>query len=201
MRSDSPLFWGELDLPLFGIARDWEGKTVSPPAAWCLAVDPGRLWFIASHGRPAQLHPQSRPGWFQAELWRHDVAELFLADPATGRYLELNLAPNGAWWSATFTSPRQPDGGDELAGVATHAELAADGSWVAALSVPLDTLRERIHFGDSTTANVAFILGSPAQRFLSATDLGGGVPDFHRPDRFARLDFRDDRLPPLVPPS
>lgn len=200
-RFDQPLEWGALDLPLLGLGKDWFGNPVTPPVAWSLALDPERLWFVASRRRAATIHPQARPGRFLAELWRFDVAELFLADPATGRYLELNLAPNGAWWSCAFDAPRQRvEAVDrEWPGVRTHAELAADGTWVAALSLPLDTLRERLDFGPATTANATFILDSPGQRFLSATPLGDGEPDFHRPDRFAPLAIRDGGLPDSGP--
>ncbi len=188
-RTEAPLAWGELDLPLFGLARDWHGAPVEPPAAFSLAIDPRRLWFVATHRRPADLHPLSRPGRFQPALWKHDVAELFLAAPDGDRYLELNLGPNGAWWSCEFRAPRQRQDEAEIAmpDVATFSELAPDGSWVAALAVPLDLLRARIDFGSGTKLNVAFILENPAPRFLSAADLGGGEPDFHRPARFPQM--------------
>ncbi|MEI6653204.1 MAG: hypothetical protein WCP45_00410 [Verrucomicrobiota bacterium] len=187
--SDRPLAWGELDVPVFGLGTDWQGGRVEPAAGFALVTDAQRLWFVASHRRPAQLHPQARPGRFQAELWRYDVAELFLADPHSGRYFEFNLAPNGAWWCGEFIGPRLRAEAHDVAmpEVATFSELAADGAWVAALSLPLELLRARLDFGVATRANVTFVLGTPQQRFLSATPLGDGEPDFHRPERFANL--------------
>lgn len=198
-RSKQPLEWGVLDLPLLGISSDWDGKTVEPAAAWSLAVDGERLWFIASHGKPARLHPESRPGRFLANLWDYDVAELFLADPVSGRYLELNLAPNASWWSCEFTGPRQRSSPDDVAipEVATYAELDPSGGWVAAMSIPLDLIRARLDFGENTRANVNFILSSPDPQFLTASNLGGGKPDFHQPERFAKLTFVDADLPGL----
>ncbi|MGB6223482.1 hypothetical protein [Haloferula sp.] len=196
IRSKNALQWGSLDLPLFGISGDYFKKRIEPPAAWSLAIDADRLWFVASHGSPAQLHPDARPGLFLENLWQHDVAELFLADPTSGRYLEFNLAPNGAWWSCEFTEARRQATPQNLAppGVVSHAELSPDGGWVAALSVPLDLLRDRIGFGENTHANVTFILNSPEQQFLTASDLGNGEPDFHQPARFPRLTFIDADL-------
>lgn len=189
--SGRPLQWGELDVPMLGLETDWFGNPLQPPAAWCLAMDQRRLWFIAHHRRPAMLHPQARPGMFQAELWRYDVAELFLADPASGRYFEFNLAPNGAWWSCEFTAPRVRAEETDIVmpEVATFADLAADGSWVAAMALPLDLLKARLGFGPETRANVTMILCSPDQRFITAADPGGGEPDFHRPDRFPAVGF------------
>jgi len=194
--SARPLVWGELDVPLFGLAKDWHGARVEPAAGFALVSDAERLWFVANHRRPALVHPHGRPGKFQAELWRYDVAELFLADPRSGRYFEFNLAPNGAWWTCEFTAPRVRAEQVDIAmpEVATFSELAADGSWVAALALPLDLLRARLDFGPATLANVTFILESPQQRFLTATELGGAAPDFHRPEQFAAVSF--EPLPP-----
>jgi len=193
IRSAKPLVWGEMDLPLFGIGKDWYGSGITPQAAFCVAVDSRSLWFIASHGKAAKLHPAARPGRFTPELWKHDVAELFLNDPTSGRYFEFNLASNGAWWSCEFTGPRKRAEDVEVAfpEVATFAELAPTGGWVAAMAIPRDLLEARMNFGEGSRMNVSFILGSPEQRFLSAVDLGGGEPDFHRPDKFTEVVFAD----------
>ena len=52
----------------------------------------------------------------------------------------------------------------------------------------------RLDFGPQSRANVTFVLNSPEQRFLTAADSGGGEPDFHRPERFPQLVFRE--MPP-----
>ncbi len=194
IRSAGAWEWGALDLPLQGIRRDWHGVGEDTPAMYALAVDPRCLWFVAGHARRPSVHPGAEAGEFCAGLWRHDVAELFLADPATSRYWEWNLAANGAWWSCRFVAPRvRATAGDEVpAGVVAHADWSAEGGWLAALAIPLELLREWLSFGPGTTGNVTFILGSPAQRFFTAADLGSGEPDFHRPERFAVLDWRDD---------
>ncbi len=190
--SPRPLQWGALDVPLLGIAKDWHGAPVEPAAGFSLAADDRRLWFIAHHRAAARLHPQARPGMFQADLWKHDVAELFIADPASGRYFEFNLAPNGAWWSCEFIAPRVRAEESDIAmpEIATFADMAADGAWVAAMAIPLDLLRARLDFGPRSRANATFVLGSPQQRFLTAADLGGGTPDFHRPECFPQVAFR-----------
>ena len=185
------LVWGELDVSLFGLAKDLNGMLLDAPAAFSLATDTQHLWFIANHRKPALVHPQARPGAFQAELWKYDVAELFLSDPVSGRYFEFNLSPNGAWWTCEFTGPRlRADAVDiVMPEVATFSELSADGSWLAAMAIPLDLLRARLDFGAETRINVTMILESPQQRFLSANPLGGGEPDFHQPECFTQVRF------------
>ncbi len=201
--SPRPLTWGKLDVPMLGLLKDWHGAPVDPPAAFSLAMDSHRLWFIAHHRQPASLHPLARPGDFQAGLWQHDVAELFIADPVSGRYFEFNLAPNGAWWSCEFTAPRVREEETDIAmpEVATFSDMAPDGAWVAAMAIPLDLLKARLDFGPESRINVTMILESPAQRFLSAADLGDGDPDFHRPHHFARIESaalaEDAAIPPL----
>ncbi|MBJ7395669.1 MAG: hypothetical protein JHD23_00930 [Akkermansiaceae bacterium] len=190
--SPQRLIWGELDVPLFGLAKDLDGILLQEPAAFSLVVDEQHLWFIASHRKSARLHPQARPGRFQAELWRHDVAELFLFDPVSGRYFEFNLAPNGAWWTCEFIAPRVRAELAEIAmpEVATFSELSADGSWVAAMAIPVDLLKARLNFGNETHVNVTMILESPVQKFISATDLGPGEPNFHQPGQFTKICFQ-----------
>jgi hypothetical protein len=159
-------------------------------------MDARRLWFVAHHRKAAALHPQARPGVFQAGLWQHDVAELFIADPVSGRYFEFNLAPNGAWWCCEFTAPRVRAEEIDIAmpEVATFSDMAADGAWLAAMAIPLDLLKARLDFGPQSRANVTFVLGSPGQVFVTAGDLGGGEPDYHRPERFPEVAFTG--LPP-----
>ena len=186
-----PLQWGELDVPMFGLGKDWYGADFQPPAGFSLVMDRQRLWFLANHRKPAELRPKSRPGAFQSELWRYDVAELFLADPKSERYFEFNLAPNGAWWTCEFTGPRVRAEEVEIAmpEIATFAELSPDGSWLAAMAIPLDLLKARLDFGPESTVNVTMILETPQQKFLSAVPLGGAEPDFHQPQAFQKVDF------------
>lgn len=189
--SDRPLSWGALDLSLFGVAKDWHGEKIDPPMAFGFVMDQKNLWFCASQQKAPKIHPDARPGEFQAELWKYDVAEFFLQDPSTGRYLEFNLSPNGAWWSAEFTAPRIRATGEDVQfpGVATFADMAADGSWMAAAALPLDKLREHLNFGKDTKLNATFIVNSPDQKFLTATKLSDGEPDFHLPDSFPTVNF------------
>ena len=189
--SPRPLVWGELDVPLLGLETDLHGVPLRVPAAFSVVTDEQHLWFIAHHRHPARIHPQARPGAFLAGLWPHDVAELFLADPVSGRYFEFNLTANGAWWRCEFTAPRvRADEADiAMPEVAAFSDLAPDGSWLAALAIPLDLLRARLDFGAESRMNVAMILESPAQKFISASDLGGGDPNFHQPDRFSKVNF------------
>lgn len=174
------------------LGRDWWGNAVVPAPELALVVDPHCLWLLAQHRQPAHADPAATTGAFHEGLWRFDVAELFIAAAQGPRYLEFNLSPHGAWWGAAFSSPRQRDAGFLPPAVLTHTALDAEG-WRAALGIPLDVLDREVAFHDGARANATMILGSPAQRFFSMADLGPGEPDFHRPDRFERIAFREIR--------
>lgn len=187
--TEKPLEWGELDVPLIGLDRDWYGRELAVPAGYCLIEDGESLWCLAHHRAPAVVHPSARPGKFQAELWKYDVAELFIADPSTGRYLEVNFAPNGAWWTCEFVGVRQRKLAEdrEFFGVETYGDMAEDGSWVAAIRLPLAGLRECVGYGVETRMNFTMILESPEQRFVTAAKLSEGEPDFHLPGQFPKV--------------
>jgi len=188
-RTRGKLEWGQLDVNMFGVTHDWYGEKLKNPVGFSFAADENNLWFIATHAEPALLHPDARPGLFLRELWKYDVAEFFLFNPDNGHYLEFNLSPNGAWWAAEFTGPLEGMGEAPLQGVKTYSQLAPDGGWVTAASIDMAMLQERFHFGLDSSMNATFILHSPEQKFVTATDLGEGKPNFHQPDKFKPVNF------------
>ena len=187
----SPLYWGALDISLFGIQKDWEQNPLEHPAAFGLAIDHENFWFITSHKTTSNVHPDAEKGAFTPELWKYDVAEFFMRHPETGCYLEFNLAANGAWWAAEFTDIRKRTYQDdiEMPGVKTFSDTLDDGTWISAAKIPLDILRSRIGFGETTEMNVSFIINSPKQQFLSASPPHGEKPDFHQTELFKQVKF------------
>ncbi|MGJ8697849.1 MAG: hypothetical protein ACSHYF_16140 [Verrucomicrobiaceae bacterium] len=166
------------DAPL---KSDWFGaSSCHLPRFQCL-LSPTHFHFLAGDQITPVIHPDARPGKFQLELWKFDLAEFFLASP-DGSYLEFNLAPNGSWWSSFFNSPRNPLDLPPLHGVETVAKIFPSG-WRAMASIPLHQLPPLT----DARLNVTFILGSPRQRFFTAAPLPGAEPDFHQPDHFLQL--------------
>jgi hypothetical protein len=181
----APIQWGGLDLPLLGLSRDGHGTPITPAAAFSLATDTRHFWFLAHHPAPANHHPTAQPGSFTPELWKYDVAECFIANP-DGSYLELNLAPNSAWWACWFSAPRTPESSlpKPIPEVKTYSDTAADGAWLAAMAVPLDAFGPTGPDWSKLRINVCFILGGNQRTHLSAANLPGAVPDFHQPFHF-----------------
>jgi hypothetical protein len=169
---------------------DWSGSKITKLSKFLFWIDQTHFHFLASQeGTPGLHHPDSRPGQYQAELWKYDVAEFFLLSSDKSRYLEFNLAPNGGWWSSAFSAPLIPAPGEPLPipDVKTSAEVNSDG-WRARASIPLSWLKKHYGFSKSTFLNACFILNSPDQIFVSAGNLGDGDPDYHRPKHFPPLD-------------
>ena len=181
------------DLKALGqsIDRDWFGTPLANPVRLIFWVAEERFHFlIQATPAPGLSHPGSHHHQYQAELWKYDVAEFFISDPTSGRYLEFNLAPNGAWWSCGFSAPREPSPGEPSAipGVKTLTRQDSD-SWLAQASLPLSWLQKHYNFGPDSKINATFILGSPRQIFLTAAAPADGEPDFHRSAEFLKSEF------------
>lgn len=181
-------------LPYYStLSHDWFGQSLAPSVHYLFWMDREHFHFFASRKSHAHIHPESRPGKFQAELWKYDVAEFFLRAPNSNRYLEFNLSPNGGWWSCLFEEPlvALEDENTPLPGVVASGESTSDG-WSAHAQIPLSFLVERLDFGPDSKLNATFILNSPKQIFLTAGAPALGKPNFHRPDDFPGLRIRSD---------
>ncbi len=129
-------------------------------------------------------------GCFTAGLWQGDCAELFLRNPDNGVYIEVNLSPRGGWWTCAFSAPRVnlPDQPIPLAGVTTSGCAEGGPEWTARIRIPVASLPADLAFDPAKTCgNVTFCLGNAPQRYMTYADLGGGTPDFHRPERWTPL--------------
>jgi hypothetical protein len=189
--SEKPLIWGHLDLPMMGLNTDWFGDALETPSTFTLAKDSESLWFISIFPISACIHPKATPGQFTPELWKYDVAELFLANPEKGEYLEFNLTSNGAWWASKFSSIRLPSDVQPnfSENIRSYDDKGQTDYYVSGLQIPIIFLQKEIDFGFITRGNVTVICNSPKQLFLSAAKLPGHQPDFHQPDHFINLSF------------
>jgi hypothetical protein len=170
---------------------DWFGVPAPDGRRWKLRVAEGHLLFQAAAVGQPTCTTAGAAGAFVAGLWEGDVAEMFLANPKTGYYLEYNLAPGGAWWCCAFDAPRRRVASLPAPPLGVCGSAANEGgtdAWESTLTIPLASLPSELEFDPaSTRGNITFCLGRP-QRFFTLADLGGGQPDFHRPSRWLPLD-------------
>lgn len=148
--------------------------------------------------RPLLAKEALPPPGFRAELWRADVAELFLLNPETGVYLELHLNPRAAWWIGRFSAPRMLDETEafEALPVAASARIMEAG-WTGSLRAPWRPLAAALGFPESgpvrLRANLTAIVWEPGgRRFFSAAGLRGERPDFHQPDAWPAVALSPD---------
>lgn len=166
------------------IAAEWYGKPVEPPYEYSFTLTSEGLEFRAARRAPALVHPDAVNGAFRAELWKYDAAEFFIATPDGARYMEFNLSPNGAWWTAVFCAPRQIAPGFEN-WIPTGVQAAGsnnDNGWSCRALIPLKILNEAGITPQACKLTAAAILKSPDQVFLTTALPCNTQPDFHRPD-------------------
>lgn len=165
------------------LGQEWYGRRVSPPYRYRLTLTTGGLLFEAERAEAAAVHPDAKSGCFQEELWRYDVAEFFIANADTGRYLEMNLSPNGAWWGRMFSGPRVPD--DSVASL-LRVEFAqgvtTSEGWKASLLLPFEVLAALELPLDCWHVAVCAVLEAPEYIYLTTAAPCDTQPDFHRPD-------------------
>jgi hypothetical protein len=176
--------------PPLHLTTDWFGHPFAPPLDIFLGMSGERILFGAQGAGTPQCAPAT-PGDFIEGLWERDVVELFLGESDSPRYQEFNLSPRGAWWTMAFTGYRTRMATTPLPGLRCDAAKTPSG-WRAATAIPINELSIRWASARGTV-NVTAICGTP-QRFVTALNLGGGEPDFHRAEH-----FRPPRVETLCP--
>jgi hypothetical protein len=172
-------------LSLHPLDKDWYGAKSPGCPQWGLEIIDGLLVLNGKVCAPPICIGGDSEGHFVEGLWEADVVELFLLNPATGFYLEFNLGPRGGWWCCSFSLPRArvDENPKPLPGVRAVANLTEAG-WGSSLAVPLHSLPQCLSFDlGKTRGNITFCLGAP-QQYITLADLGGGEPDFHRPEKW-----------------
>lgn len=167
------------------ISQDWYGNPIGESVQLVVACDPDRMWFGY---RSLARCSAGRAGRFVEGLWDEDeVLELFIGASGSEGYLELNLTPDGAWWSRRFASYRAPRDDGRLGGVKIAVETnGAFGRSV--LSLPLRELalsEVPLLPGDpaAVAGNVTgFTLRSGIRCALSYHVPPTVAPDFHLPE-------------------
>lgn len=165
-----------LKLPPSRWTADWSG-TPPPCDLWCVvALTPDALLFGGGASEAPRCDRSRRAGEFVEGLWASDVVELFVGEAGAEGYLELNLAPTGAFWLCRFARYRER----HAASPGTPLWLDAvssirEGSWQAAISLPRDTLPPL----DLDRVNACAIREDP-RRFYTMAPPRTAEPDFHR---------------------
>lgn len=133
----------------------------------------------------------AKPNQYFEGLWRGDCGELWLASSESSRYIEVNLAPNGAWWTCVFSSPRIRDINCPSPQCQDLQSEALGQYWQASLTLPWTEIFRCLQSEEPPVANVTIVLGgcpdhdAPHENLHSAVPLG--AVDFHRPQDWVPL--------------
>jgi len=165
--------------------NDWFGDSLSQSARCDLSLEKDTINFLALIANGLQSHPHAIPHTVTEDLWKHDVIELFFTG-RSGYYLEINLAPNAAWWTQWFSAPRKVDLSLPKIHATTTREQSDSKASSLTLSLKLTDLTPLGEF-EYVRWNATYICNSPDQQFASIADLPGKTPDFHQPDHFLPL--------------
>ncbi len=187
------LSWEELfSFDSIALNRDWDGLVVSSPLALSLALNEHHFFFAVTGVGVPHCAPDAAVGSFSEGLWHYDVVELFLGRTGAESYQELNLGPQGAWWSCLFEGYRKryPGAIDAPSAVSVFADRS-DTVWQAAIALPLSGLLVDFNEPSTIRANISAILTENSKRrYLSYAKIDAKEPDFHRLNDFCPLQLR-----------
>lgn len=177
--------WDEaLRMPRTDVETDWWGNRLSRPFRYALGRDATHVVLVSDVPRSAPLPLGHKHGAFVENLaepgTRTDTAEFFIM-LKHGRYFEVHVSPEGAWWYMEFSAYRTPNPGHRPSGVETKVVKYAD-SWLGAIRIPLDQLPITPGSLVRFQATLALCSGSTPVYITSA-----GIPDFEP-------DFHSDRV-------
>ena len=173
--------------------KDWFGQSlVNAPTIFILLSDE-RLYFGAKWGRPAGgAQPPLGRGAFVEGLWEAEVVELFLGTLGSTIYQEINLSPQGAWWSCLFSSKRSRS--VETPTPIPRVEFYADTKknlLLAALSLPRAQLSVDFNRADQLRVNVCGVsTADGTKRYFTFATFNSREPDFHRPEEFCPIRLK-----------
>ena len=166
-----------------------ESISASAEVVCALALDPQALHFRASVKGVASRLKNVVPHSYTQGLWEADVVELFLVEGRRSAYYEINLAPDAAWWSQSFTTYRTPNPGfSKPNGVQTQF-AESDTEWSATIRIPRSELPSELSFSPTTRANFCAILGSASRTHYSLAPITTTHPDFHQSLQFLPLQI------------
>ena len=174
------------------LEKDWNGNLMKNALNFELESSLDSLIFAVKFDSKTQDHPLSQLGRFQAELWKYDVAELFISNPESGEYLEINLNVTGAWWLMKFQDVLKRDGDfqEEEAKRSVRVTKVEEGNLEGGVRFELNRSYIKQSLGldlEALHGNVTAISSAPNRVFSSAVKLTAEKPDCHRPEEFTPL--------------
>jgi alpha-galactosidase len=173
--------------------NDWQGRNADPHRETEARIlwSPDQL-FLQFRARYRILYTFPNTNSRQDELWDRDVAEVFLQPPhQSGRnYAEFEISPNGDWLDLAIENGKLRHLHSNLKSrVTVHAD---QNSWNAELALPILVIDPHFDPHHAWRVNFFRIEGVEPDRFYSSwKPTNTDRPNFHVPEAFGALNFRD----------
>ena len=175
--------------------HDWRGVEADPKRATEVKL----LWnaetlflrFLARY-KELNVFPDARADGWRDELWERDVVEAFLQPDAIDPrvYKELEVSPNGYWIDLNIAHGEKEEMRSGLRRRVVQDATAR--TWTAELAVPMRSLTASFDPRRSWRANFFRVEGKVEPRFYAAwSPTMTPEPNFHVPDAFGHLVFRE----------
>jgi hypothetical protein len=173
--------WAEaLAMPRCEVGIDWWGRSLQQPFRFAIGHDARSLVYVAEVPRGASPVRRNEHGAFVGDLAEPetgaDTAELYVRS-TDGRYFEIHVSPDGAWWYMDFVGYRDRRPVRIPEGVEVRVS-GSEQSWVGAIRLPLNQLGFRFDASVRVQATLALCSGSTPV-YITSAGAPGFEPDFH----------------------
>ena len=173
--------------------HDWQRRNADPQRETEVRIlwSPDQL-FLQFRARYRNLYTFPNANSRQDELWDRDVAEVFLQPPhQSGRnYAEFEISPNGDWLDLAIENGKLRH---LHCNMRSRVAVCADQNlWTAELSLPIAVIDPHFDPHRGWRVNFFRIEGAEPNRFYSSwKPTNTEHPNFHVPEAFGTLQFRD----------
>ena len=170
------------------VERHAEARLIWSEAALCVR-------FICRQAEPLVVSASPQTERKTLGLWERDVCEIFIApDVRTPeRYFEFEAAPTGEWLDLAIqrmAHARETDW-QYQSGMSAAARIYG-GSVTIVMRVPWEAFGRQPQAGENWRANLFRCVGaSPRRGYLAWRPTQTARPDFHVPQAFGWLHFKD----------
>jgi len=181
--------WSEvLGMPRHAVEVDWWGRQLARPFRYAIGCDDLHLVYVSELPQVAPPPVGHKRGAFVVDLaepeTRGHTGELFVL-LNDGKYFEVHVSPEGAWWYMNFSKYRTREPGYIPTGIEVRVEHSAE-SWVGAIRFPFASLP--IARGSAVRYQAsAAICSGPSPVYITSAGAPDFEPDFHDERAFSGL--------------
>jgi hypothetical protein len=175
-------------MPRHSVELDWWGHRLAQPFRYSIGNDESYFVYVCELPEVAPPPAGNALGAFVVDLaepeTRGHTGELFIL-LEDGRYFEIHISPEGAWWYMNFATYRTREPGYIPAGVEVMVEHST-ASWVGAIRIPFVALP--ITRGSLVRYQAsAAICNRASPLYITSAGAPDFEPDFHDQRAFSKI--------------